>query len=389
MAVRPYLCPKSKETKFEAYVNVRSTIDQSIRIQRYKKCKTEVEALRAEKKIIRLAYEEVARREARGNCWGRVISLWEDEALKFEKNPVTGNELSVRSIRESVSMLTRWTEEWLPIPAKELTRGHGKTVLDRADEAELSIGSLRKIKNAVNTVYLFGIQEQVIQGVHHSPVYGIPLDKTSDKLPEILKVEEVKRLLEFSKKANHPWYVIWAVALMTGMRSSELYALRKENVLKAEGLIRISESWDWVIDEPKTTKAGYWRTAPIAGPLEGVLEKAYSLSGDSPYVFPRYEEWTKGYQAQVLRNFCNQIGISSVRFHTLRACFATHLLASGVDTATVMRIGGWRDFKTFQVYVRLAGINEKGATEGLGKTFFSSEKGALDSLSESYGGTAA
>ena len=30
-----------------------------------------------------------------------------------------------------------------------------------------------------------------------------------------------------------------------------------------------------------------------------------------------------------------------------------------------MKIGGWRDMKTFQIYVRLAGIEVKGATDVL------------------------
>ena len=41
------------------------------------------------------------------------------------------------------------------------------------------------------------------------------------------------------------------------------------------------------------------------------------------------------------------------------------MLASGVNQATVMKIGGWQDLKTFQIYVRLAGIEIKGATDAL------------------------
>ena len=56
---------------------------------------------------------------------------------------------------------------------------------------------------------------------------------------------------------------------------------------------------------------------------------------------------------------------SNIVFHSLRACFATHMLASGVNQATVMKIGGWKDIKTFQIYVRLAGIDVRGATDAL------------------------
>jgi site-specific recombinase XerD len=70
-----------------------------------------------------------------------------------------------------------------------------------------------------------------------------------------------------------------------------------------------------------------------------------------------------GQAAEVLRTFLKEIGINQhIKFHTLRACFATHLLAMGVETAKVMSMGGWKDLKTFQIYIRLAGVDVKGVT---------------------------
>jgi hypothetical protein len=40
-------------------------------------------------------------------------------------------------------------------------------------------------------------------------------------------------------------------------------------------------------------------------------------------------------------------------------------LAAGAEATKVMKIGGWRDLKTFQIYVRLAGVDEKGVTDRL------------------------
>lgn len=37
-----------------------------------------------------------------------------------------------------------------------------------------------------------------------------------------------------------------------------------------------------------------------------------------------------------------------------------------------MRIGGWRTFKTFEVYIRLAGVKEAGATDGMMAKFLDS-----------------
>lgn len=65
-----------------------------------------------------------------------------------------------------------------------------------------------------------------------------------------------------------------------------------------------------------------------------------------------------------MRDFLKKIGIEKyITFHTLRACFATHVLASGVEPTKVMKMGGWADFKTFQIHVRMAGVDVKGVTD--------------------------
>lgn len=83
------------------------------------------------------------------------------------------------------------------------------------------------------------------------------------------------------------------------------------------------------------------------------------------FVFPRIREWGMGLQVNELRLFCLEIGIRSVKFHALRACFATHLLSNGVSPAIVMKVAGWKGLDTMQRYTRLAGIYEKGATDCL------------------------
>jgi integrase len=88
-------------------------------------------------------------------------------------------------------------------------------------------------------------------------------------------------------------------------------------------------------------------------------------TGDQKFVLPRFRDWTKGDQARVLRTFCTLAGIPSIKFHTLRACFATQLLQLKVAPVTVQKICGWKDLKTMQRYIRMAGIDEKGATDGL------------------------
>jgi integrase len=88
--------------------------------------------------------------------------------------------------------------------------------------------------------------------------------------------------------------------------------------------------------------------------------------------------WNKGQQAKVLRCFLKGIGIKDVKFHALRACFATQLLAKNIPPAVVMKICGWKNLKTMEFYVRLAGINEAGATEVL--NILPSDKEVMDNV---------
>ena len=82
-------------------------------------------------------------------------------------------------------------------------------------------------------------------------------------------------------------------------------------------------------------------------------------------MLPRLPSWGRGEQARILRQFCIGTGLPSVRFHTLRACFATQLIRNGIPPIQIQKICGWKDLETMQRYVRLAGIETEGATESL------------------------
>jgi integrase len=104
---------------------------------------------------------------------------------------------------------------------------------------------------------------------------------------------------------------------------------------------------------------------PISAELERLLKQLRAGARDRKWVYPRIIDWQRGESARVLRAFCVGIGITSVKFHTLRACFATQLLCDNIAPILVMKICGWKDLKTLQTYTRLAGIEIEGATDTL------------------------
>ena len=79
-----------------------------------------------------------------------------------------------------------------------------------------------------------------------------------------------------------------------------------------------------------------------------------------------------------LKTFLKSIKFRPIKFHALRACFATQMLASGVPAPIVMKIGGWKKSSTMDIYLRLSGVDTKGATECLG--FIPTELNFADSV---------
>lgn len=54
-----------------------------------------------------------------------------------------------------------------------------------------------------------------------------------------------------------------------------------------------------------------------------------------------------------------------MRFHDLRATWATIMLSMRIARIKVMSMGGWKDLKTLQYYVREAGVDKSGISNNL------------------------
>jgi len=181
----------------------------------------------------------------------------------------------------------------------------------------------------------------------------------------VLSKTEVDVLLREAKAVNHRFYEVWVVAVLTGMRSGEMYALKWTDVDFEGDKIHVTRAWNSKNGFGETKSAKH-RIVPMSGELKKFLLKHRMRQGaGSEFVLPRLEEWTGGMQAQVLRSFCEGIGITQVKFHDLRATFITRLLGQGISLAVVMAIVGHSQIKTTQAYLRLAGLELKGATEAL------------------------
>lgn len=185
--------------------------------------------------------------------------------------------------------------------------------------------------------------------------------KIKSKIRSVLSEAQILILLRKSQEQNWPWYPHYSVALFTGLRNGELYALRWGNVDLEKRQILVNCSWSSK-DGFKSTKSGHDRVVEIPNPLIPLLRELKLKSAESDFVLPRMGRWDRGEQAHDLRLFLKAIGLHEVRFHDLRASWATLLLDKGVPPSQVMAQGGWGNIETMMIYMRKAGISIKNST---------------------------
>jgi integrase len=235
-----------------------------------------------------------------------------------------------------------------------------KKILDKVSDA-VTVSTARKIRSFLNRSFDYAMQG----GLSGNPVSSVKIDKKNCKEyePGVLTREEIRILLQQSKILKPDWYKIWALALFSGMRSGELYALLRQDVDLNNKLISVTKSFNKHIGI-KSTKSGRNRRIPIADNLMPLIKELMVGPKHEP-LLPRPYDWKKGDQARITRNFCTGIGISEVKFHDLRATFITQLFAAGASIAEVQAIVGHVDLKTTQRYLRLAGVDVAGVTNRL------------------------
>ena len=348
MAINMYV--KDNQKLYEVYVN---GLDSGGR--RFQRRKLNIESLRKAEAIeFEFKRELAIRREQKVQYrWGEWFDICM-QRMKVEFKPST--------ILSYTGTVGKWAHpHWQDKELNTITKSDiYQVVFEKADNL-FTANSRKHLLKMIKRIFQMAVEEGILD---RNPCIGITV-----KVPEIdqkvLTNAEVEIFLREAKAVNHRFYPIWAMALMTGMRSGEMFALRWTDINLEARTISITKQW--------TSKNGFGptksrtnRLIPISDNLLMFLKelKLQKLNGE--FVLPHLSEWEKGEQARATRDFCQAIGVTSVKFHDLRATFITNLLARGESLARVMCVVGHRELRTTNCYLRKAGVEISGATDKLG-----------------------
>jgi len=176
-------------------------------------------------------------------------------------------------------------------------------------------------------------------------VEQIPFPKQKKKLPIILSRAEVARLLQAVDNVKHRTLLMTLYA--AGLRLSEALHLRAENVDSQRMALRIHHG-----------KGGKDRYAPLSETLLLQLRLYWRKCRPRGWLFPgkeRNSPLTHSSAQRVCQCAALRAGLAKrVSPHTLRHCFATHLLEAGTDLKTIQILLGHRNLSTTAVYLHVA-----------------------------------
>ncbi|MEY2874717.1 MAG: hypothetical protein RLZZ373_2088 [Pseudomonadota bacterium] len=186
-----------------------------------------------------------------------------------------------------------------------------------------------------------------VLGLDDSAFY-VPLAKAPQKLPEILSREELGMLFEAAGHDKARTFL--KVAYGTGLRLTEVCHLQVRDIDSHADRMCLR------VEQGKGAKDRY---VPLSEDVLGVLRGWWRQTRPERWLFsaPRdARQAMDGLNAQRwYRSACLRAGITKHGgIHTLRHCYATHLLEAGVDLYSLQQWLGHRHLSTTTRYVHLA-----------------------------------
>ena len=197
--------------------------------------------------------------------------------------------------------------------------------------------TIHQVLNTLRFLYVELYKRPMVLG-------DIPRPKKERKLPVVLSIEEVGKILGCVTNLKHRTLLM--IVYSAGLRVGEVVRLRLEDLDADRGLIHIHSG--------KGKKDRYTLLSP------GVMERVHEyLREYSPreWLFegeiPRHPYSVRSAQ-RVFEIAVENAGIRKpVSIHSLRHAFATHLLEQGTDLRVIQQLLGHASVKTTEIYTHV------------------------------------
>lgn len=204
---------------------------------------------------------------------------------------------------------------------------------------------------SIRSFFQYLYREQVI---HSNPTLHVETPKIEKRLPKVLTVDEIERLLEAPDRVSPSGTrdrAMLELLYATGIRVSELVSIQLGDVNLAAGFLKCMG------------KGSKERIIPIGEIAQHALDTYLRLgrnlftknsSCESLFLNHHGAQMSRQGFWKILKKYAQTAGIlKDITPHTLRHSFATHLLERGADLRAVQEMLGHADISTTQIYTHV------------------------------------
>ncbi|MBO2534694.1 site-specific tyrosine recombinase XerD [Rummeliibacillus suwonensis] len=191
---------------------------------------------------------------------------------------------------------------------------------------------------------------------NNDPTVHIDMPKIEQKLPKVLSIEEIDRLIatpNISKPQGVRDRAMLELLYATGMRVSECISLNLEDIHLTMGFVRVFGKGGKERIIPLGSSAieactNYLNTARFQ------LENP-KLRTEALFINQRGKRLTRQGCWKLMKGYAQKAGIEKeLTPHILRHSFATHLIENGADLRAVQEMLGHADIATTQIYTHIS-----------------------------------
>ena len=234
------------------------------------------------------------------------------------------------------------TDDFLPTDIQDFVRIQSKNFL--------SVPTILRRISSTKNFYLFLEKEHIIT----TQLKKFDKPKGAKKLPVCISIEEVEALLDapdIKKPEGLRDRALLEVMYSSGLRVSELLGLRISQINFQKGIIKIIGKGSKERHVPIGDYALEYLLKYIDGPRNRNPGRSSEFAFLNRYGMPL----SRQYFFMQVKKYAEYAGIrEEISPHTLRHCFATHMLENGAELRAVQEMLGHTNIATTQIYTNIS-----------------------------------
>ncbi len=233
---------------------------------------------------------------------------------------------------------------------KDLKSGDIQEFIRIQTQKMLSIPTILRRISSIKNFYLFIEKERIIS----FQIDSLDKPKGSKKLPICISIEEVEALLEqpdITKPEGQRDKAMLEVLYSSGLRISELLSLKTNQINYERGIVKVIGKGN----KERIVPVGDFAIEYLNKYINDGRRKNPKRSSDFLFLNRYGEPVSRVYFFKQVKKYAKQAGIQvEISPHTLRHCFATHMLENGAELRAVQEMLGHANIATTQIYTNIS-----------------------------------